>query len=302
MELYQIRYFLALCETLNFARAAERCGVCQPSLTRGVQKLEQELGGLLIRRERRLTHLTHLGELVRPMLEEVVCRVETAKSAAQRFLISRDRPLSLGTMPSIGLRRIAPVLARFGAQHPDIEMTVVEGDKPDLEKRLLDATLELAVATRLAPINGRLRQHMLYRERVVVVFPVGHRFAELDTIPLLDLRDENFLLRANCEKRALLHEACRNRGFELRVVYRSAREDWIQTMVAAGRGVTLMPECVHLGNGTLARPLVEPALTREVALLTVAGRRQDPAVHRLVRAFQAHRWSAEPALVEGAAQ
>ena len=64
MELYQIRYFLALCETLNFARAAERCNVSQPSLTRAVQKLEQELGGLLIRRERRRTHLTELGELV----------------------------------------------------------------------------------------------------------------------------------------------------------------------------------------------------------------------------------------------
>src|SRR5215470_402130 len=71
MELYQIRYFLALCETLNFARAAERCNVSQPSLTRAMQKLEQELGGLLVHRERRRTHLTELGELVRPMLEEV---------------------------------------------------------------------------------------------------------------------------------------------------------------------------------------------------------------------------------------
>ena len=63
MELYQIRYFVALCDTLNFARAAERCNVSQPSLSRAVQKLEQELGALLIHRERRLTHLTELGEL-----------------------------------------------------------------------------------------------------------------------------------------------------------------------------------------------------------------------------------------------
>jgi len=72
VELYQIRYFLALCETLNFARAAERCNVSQPSLTRAVQKLEQELGGLLIRRERRRTHLAEPGELVQPMLKEVL--------------------------------------------------------------------------------------------------------------------------------------------------------------------------------------------------------------------------------------
>jgi hypothetical protein len=69
MELYQNRYLVAVCETLSFARAAERCRVSSPSLTRAVRKLEQELGGLLIRRERRLMHLTELG--LRPMLEEV---------------------------------------------------------------------------------------------------------------------------------------------------------------------------------------------------------------------------------------
>ena len=83
MELYQIRYFLALCDTLNFARAAERCNVSQPSLTRAVQKLEQELGGLLIRRERHRTHLTELGRLVRPMLGEVLAYAERAKSDAK---------------------------------------------------------------------------------------------------------------------------------------------------------------------------------------------------------------------------
>ena len=57
----QIRYFLAVCETLNFTRAAEQCHVTQPALTRAVQKLEDELGGLLFRRERHLTHLTDLG-------------------------------------------------------------------------------------------------------------------------------------------------------------------------------------------------------------------------------------------------
>src|SRR6516225_3746615 len=69
VELYQIRYYLALCDTLNFARAAERCNVSQPSLSRAVKALEHELGGLLIRREHRRTHLTELGRTLRPMLQ-----------------------------------------------------------------------------------------------------------------------------------------------------------------------------------------------------------------------------------------
>jgi DNA-binding transcriptional LysR family regulator len=66
MEMHQVRYFLAVCESLNFTRAAEHCGASQPSLTRAVQKLEDELGGPLIRRERHLTHLTDLGRLIPP--------------------------------------------------------------------------------------------------------------------------------------------------------------------------------------------------------------------------------------------
>jgi DNA-binding MarR family transcriptional regulator len=69
MELHQIRYFLAVAETLNFNRAAERCNVSQPTLTRAIKKLEEELGGPLFRRERKLTHLTDLGRLMRPHLE-----------------------------------------------------------------------------------------------------------------------------------------------------------------------------------------------------------------------------------------
>ena len=61
MEMHQIRYFLAVAETLNFTRAAEKCNVTQPALTRAIQKLEEELGGLLLRRERSLTHLSDLG-------------------------------------------------------------------------------------------------------------------------------------------------------------------------------------------------------------------------------------------------
>ena len=98
VELYQIRYFLTLCETLNFARAAERCNVSQPSLTRAVQKLEQELGGLLIRRERRLTHLTELGELVRPMLEEVLSHsvrtVSRNALASLRIRVGHPKPVN----------------------------------------------------------------------------------------------------------------------------------------------------------------------------------------------------------------
>jgi DNA-binding transcriptional LysR family regulator len=130
----------------------------------------------------------------------------------------------------------------------------------------------------------------LYQERVVAVAPKGHRFERYDGIRLHDLQDENLLFRANCELGEFLLESCRKQGFEPRVVYRSTREDWVQRMVATGFGVTIMPEFSHSDVATIARPLVDPDLVRQLSLVTVAGRRHEPAVASLLRAFRSHSW------------
>src|SRR2546430_1259886 len=93
MELHQVRYFLAVASTLNFTRAAEQCNVTQPALTKGVQKLEQELGGQLIYRERQLTQLTDFGKEVLPMLARTLASAEAVRRRAQEFQRKEDAPL-----------------------------------------------------------------------------------------------------------------------------------------------------------------------------------------------------------------
>ena len=85
MEIHQARYFLALARTLNFTRAAEASNVTQPALTKAIQKLEQELGGPLIYREFHHTHLTDLGNLVLPMLEQTVAAADKARLQALEY-------------------------------------------------------------------------------------------------------------------------------------------------------------------------------------------------------------------------
>jgi len=290
MELYQIRYFVALCETLNFARAAERCNVSQPSLTRAVQKLEQELGGSLIHRERRLTHLTELGELVRPMLKEVLSHAERTKTAANWHLSGKKAVLRLGIMPSIGPVRLVPFVGQFGAKHLGVELTLVEAPLPRLNDLLLGGDLDAAVVAYVPRPDKWFRYCRLYRERIVVVVPRGHRFEQLEVVRLRDLRDESFLFRTNCDMGDFLLESCRKEGFEPRIVYRSAREDWVQTMVASRFGITVMPEFSRTDAATVARPIVDPDLFRELSLVTVAGRRYGPTAASLLRAIRAHSW------------
>ena len=101
MEMHQVRYFLAAARTLNFTRAAEECNVTQPSLTRAIQKLEEEFGGLLFRRERALTHLTDLGRLMLPHLERTYEAAQAAKALAKGVGKATVAPLNLGMAATV---------------------------------------------------------------------------------------------------------------------------------------------------------------------------------------------------------
>src|SRR3954454_19619794 len=144
MEMHQIRYFLAVAETLNFTRAAEQCHVSQPALTRAIQQLEEELGGLLLRRERQLRHLTDFGRLIEPHLRQLDADAEAAKSTAKRFLNLQGAEIRLGVMCTVGPARFMGFLARFHAANPGCEITLIEGVPTGLSQMLLEGDLDLA--------------------------------------------------------------------------------------------------------------------------------------------------------------
>ncbi len=293
MEMHQIRYFLAVAQELNFTRAAERCYVTQPALTRAIQKLEEELGGLLFRRERNLTHLTDLGRLMRPHLEEVLKEAAAAKSTAQGFLKLKDAPLNLGIMCTIGPMRFVGFLNRFRTDNPGIELSMMEETPARLGELLTQGKLDVAVMAQPGAFDERVVVHGLYRERFVVAFPPGHRFEARNALTVEDIAGESYLSRINCEYRDHLSSLCSERDVDIKVTYRSEREDWIQTMVTAGLGICFLPEFSPTLPGLRCRPLIDPEVAREVSLVTIAGRRYSPAVATFIRAIGAYRWPEE---------
>ena len=290
MEMHQIRYFLAVCTTLNFTRAAEQCNVTQPALTRAIQKLEEELGGLLFRRERKLTHLTDLGNLVRPQLEAVLAQSEQAKTTAKGFLHLKDAPLKLGVMCTIGPMRFIGFLSRFRADHPGVDVSLIEGVPEELTELLMSGALDVAIMTAPESENERLTTRLLYEEHFAVAFPPGHRYEQFDAVPIKEIGGESYLARVNCEYYERLDNILTERMVMLEEVYRSEREDWIQTMVMAGMGICFIPEFSPVLPGLCIRRVVDPEVTRKVYLISVAGRRFSPAVQTFVRAIDHHKW------------
>lgn len=290
MELHEIRYFLTLCHTLNFTRAADQCHVSQPALTRAIKKMEDELGGPLFSRERNNTHLTELGRMVEPHLAETMARAEAAKQAATQFLRLDHATLRLGVMCTIGPRRFGSFLTRFRAAHPGVEITLLE-DWPDrlctlLEKGEIDVAL-LAHPDGPSPL---VQSQLLYRERFVVACAAGHPFARRNAVRVAELDGQFYLSCSNCAYRDLLAATCAAAGVRLRRSFRSEREDWILAMVAAGLGICFLPEYANMFPGVVSRPVLDPAIEREVRLLTATGRRWSTPLAAIMQALRHYRW------------
>ncbi|MBV8455796.1 MAG: LysR family transcriptional regulator [Acetobacteraceae bacterium] len=290
MELNEIRYFLALSQTLNFTKAAEICNVSQPALTRAIQKMEDELGGLLFSRERSNTHLTELGRMLKPHLEEVTARTHATRETAARFLRLDGAHISLGVMCTIGPMLFASFLSAFRVGHPGIEMTVLENVPDRLSDLLLNGELDVALMARPHGFSPPLRALPIYNERFVIACSAGHPFARQNVVRVSELDGQSYLSRINCEFRDMLGETCVANGAHLVRCYRSEREDWILMMVAAGMGVCFLPEYSATVPGVVPRPVIDPTVEREVCLVTVAGRRWSPPVATFVQAVQRYPW------------
>jgi DNA-binding transcriptional LysR family regulator len=282
MEIHQIRYFLAVCETLNFTRAAERCNVSQPALTRAIKALEDELGGELLRRERNLTHLTELGHLVHEPLQRVLAETERTKKEAEAFLKLDDAPLKLGVMCTIGPLKLAGILEHLHRTFPGIQIHLIEDTPAGLVERLMRGEVELGVLSTPDPRPERLDVVPLYRERFVLAFPPGHRFEKKNAVSFEDMDGENYLLRLECEVKDAIKELRQAKGVKLNIRFQSQREDWIQSMIMAGLGCAYMPEYMPMIPGLPTRPVVEQGIAREVSLAMVAGRQFSPPVKALV--------------------
>jgi LysR family hydrogen peroxide-inducible transcriptional activator len=290
MDMHHIRYFLAVCDTLNFTRAAERCNVTQPALSRAVQQLEEEVGGLLFRRERNLTHLTDLGALLRPRLQQIISEVNNVKKEVKKFLTLEDANVTLGIMCTIGPTRFTGLLADLKTRYPGITLRLVEGVPERLSAQLEAGELDIAIMAAAEGFPERFDIETLYRERFLVAFAAGHRFESLDIVPISAVDGETYLLRANCEYDGKLSDLLRSCQAGVNVAYASEREDWIQNMVAGGLGICFIPEFSAVIPGLQTRPVTDPEVWRDICLVSTSGRRHSPAVATFLKAVRSYDW------------
>ncbi|MGC4072885.1 MAG: LysR substrate-binding domain-containing protein [Nibricoccus sp.] len=241
MEIHQLRYFLAVAQTRNFSRAAERCHVAQPSLSQQIMKLEDELGEKLFERNKRDVALTPAGELFRLHADRVIDELEAAREKIRDVRGLVRGKVELGALPTVAPYFLPEVLKAFSTVHPGIEISIHEDTTSNLARAIDNKDIDLAIIS--APAEGRhVVSRELFQEALWLALPAEHPLTNKRTISVTDLEKESFIVmkESHCLGGQAL-QFCQSRGFAPRVSFRSAQIETVHAFVAAGLGVSLVP-------------------------------------------------------------
>nr|WP_254436090.1 LysR family transcriptional regulator [Ruegeria arenilitoris] len=290
VDFNQIRYFLALADTLNFTRAAEQCFVSQPALTQAIKRLETELGGELIHRDGRDNELTELGRSLRAHFEQIDRTRHMVRATAKAVNAGEIAELNIGLMCTVGPGVLAPMLDEFRVTYPMVSILLHDVAPASIPELLLSGALDGAFCARHGPPHPQLDYVELFEEPMVIAFPSEHPFSKLDTVPLRDIAKQQYVERLHCEFREEVLEFYKELDLELEVAFRSQREDWIQGLVRDGVGVCCIPRYSLLRPELEHRPIVEPTLSRKVSFATVGQSTPSPALKALAELAEAHEW------------
>jgi DNA-binding transcriptional LysR family regulator len=193
-------------------------------------------------------------------------------------------------MCTIGPLRFVGFLNVFRERHSGIEVSVVESVPAKLSDLLLAGGLDVALMAQPVPFDVRFNAEPLYAERFGLAFPAGHRFEQQSVLRVTDVAGQPYLSRINCEYRNFIGELCDQHGVEVHSAYRSEREDWIMAMIAAGMGVSFMPEYSATQPGVCHRPVANPDVVRTVSIVSVKGRPLSPAASTFTQAVRDFDW------------
>jgi DNA-binding transcriptional LysR family regulator len=294
LELHQVRYFLALAQSLNFTRAAEQCSVTQPALTKAIQKLEQELGGELLYRERQLTQLTDLGKLLLPMFERTLSAAESIRVQADEFRHKAVAPLKIGLAPCISGSLLATPLLQIAETMPGLQVELEEASPKQLIEMLLEGHVNAAIAAAdVGTLPDRIDFWRLFEERFTVLVAQQGPFAGDGPIPGDALSEAVWLEHIGCDT-ARRFWAERQSGLDqIRVSHRSRRLDHLQQLVKAGLGVMLAPEHMPHISDLTRRVIAGDEFRREIRLLVMSGRRYVPALGAFVQLARTRNWRSD---------
>lgn len=296
MELRQLQYALQIAAERNFSRAAEKLHIAQPSLSQQLSKLEKEIGVLLFQRNTSSVELTHAGVTFMEQAQKIIDAVELLRQEMTDISQLRGGKVVIGSMPITGSHLLPYVLPVFRRTYPDIEIALLEDSSMNLEKLTANGKTDLSLLS-LPLLEPSLAYEVIGEEKIDLAVPPEHPFAvrfannSPEPIQIEELKDESFIvLKKGQGFRKMTFDLCQQAGFEPKVVFESSNMETIQSLVAAGMGITLVPRFIARAPRTdfvpIYLPLAEPVPSRTLVVAYRRGRYLSKAAEAFIDSFK----------------
>jgi DNA-binding transcriptional LysR family regulator len=285
-----------LCEVVSlgsFSAAAEALSYTQSAVSQSIARLEAETGAPLVVRGRRGVTPTPAGAALVSHAERIFEQVRDAEADIAAAMGVRAGRLRVGSFPSGGATLMPPAVARFRRSHPDVVLTLEDGEPEEIVPRLRAGELDLALLyefpgtrPRRRRLGAGLRSVRLLEDPIRVALPIEHPLAAKSKLVLADLRDEPWVQTSASSPYAKhVVSTCLRAGFEPTVAFESDDFDTVQGLVAAGVGVALIPRLAlnRVHPAVAVRELRDGGPIRQVTVATVAGGGIAPAAGSMIQ-------------------
>ncbi|WP_019640081.1 LysR family transcriptional regulator [Paenibacillus fonticola] len=296
MELRQLQYTLQIAEERNFSRAADKLHIAQPSLSQQLSKLEKELGVKLFQRNTSTVELTYAGASFIKHARKIMDAVEQLRQEMDDISQLRAGRVVIGSMPITGSHLLPYVLPAFKEAYPDIQVNLLEDTSLNLEKLTAGGGTDLSLLS-LPLQEPSLTYEPIGEEIIDLAVPPHHPLADPNRRPsggieLSQLKDEQFIvLKKGQGFRKIMIDLCRDAGFEPDIVFESNNIETVQSLVAAGMGVTLVPRFIARAKRSelipVYAPLADPVPSRTLVIAYRKGRYLSKAAEAFIETFRA---------------
>lgn len=291
MNLRDLRYLVALADERHFGKAAERCFVSQPTLSAQIRKLEAYLGTPLVERQPKRVSLTETGKRVVERARRVLQEADAIVEIARTDLDPLSGPLKVALIPTVGPYLLPHVAGRLRRELPRLKLMLYEYQTEPLLEKLRGGELDLGLLALPVPLEG-LESAPLFDEPFMLAVPAGHPLAERDRVKVEDLKGETLMLLedGHCLRDQALEVCSRIRLHEAQD-YRATSLETLRQMVAAGHGITLLPELASASpvgavRGLKIKPFSKPAPARTIGAVWRKSTTRGPAIEAVVNAIR----------------
>jgi len=289
--MHQVRYFLATASELNFTKAAEKSNVTQPSLTRAIKQLEDELGGDLFRRERPQAQLTELGQRMYPLLKQCYESALGARSLASAIKSGEIGSLKLALSHTINLELLTSYLTELNRLFSRLEVTLLRGTAPDIVRLLKSGEAELAIAADLGEGWERLDRWALFTEEFKLMLNAKRPLASRSSIDVDELRQERWLRRVYCEHFEQAMSLIGSHNLNVEQGHELTSERDLITLLEADLGIAFVPRSASCPERLKQLPVKGMEFRRTVYLYGVAGRQRTASASAVLKMLRAADWS-----------